>query len=111
MPPPVLRLLEVAELRLAAESAGIASVSREEGLLVVRFGSGLSRGEAMRLVAGAPLPGVRPTDITFAAAQVRIRAPRDPGRAWLLTRALVARVAAVREASQPPSSPPSAENR
>ncbi len=111
LPAPVLRLLEVAELRLAAESAGIASVSREEGLLVVRFGAGLSRGEAMRLLAGAPLPGIRPGDVTFAAAQVRIRAPRDPGRAWLLTRALVARVAAAREGFQPPPPPSSAENR
>jgi transcription-repair coupling factor (superfamily II helicase) len=111
MPPPVVHLVEVAELRLAAEAAGIASVSREEGLLIVRFGSGLSRGEAMRLVAGAPLPGVRPGDVTFAAAQVRIRAPRDPERAWLLTRALVARVAAAREASQPAPTPLSAENR
>ena len=30
--------VEVAELRLAAEAAGIASISREEGQLVVRFG-------------------------------------------------------------------------
>jgi transcription-repair coupling factor (superfamily II helicase) len=110
-PPPALRLVEVAELRLAAEAAGIASVAREEGSLVVRFGSGLSRGEAMRLVAGAPLPGVRPGDVTFAAAQVRIRAPRDPGRAWALTLALVARVAAAREAPQPPATPSPAENR
>jgi len=98
LPPPVLRLVEVAELRLAAEAAGIASLAREDGLLVVRFGSGLSRGEAMRLVAGAPLPGVRPGDVTFAASQVRIRAPRDPARGWALTQALVARVAAAREA-------------
>jgi hypothetical protein len=52
----------------------------------------------MRLVAGAPLPGVRPGDVTFAASQVRIRAPRDPARGWALTQALVARVAAAREA-------------
>jgi hypothetical protein len=111
MPPSALRLVEVAELRLAAEAAGVSSVSREEGLLIIRFGSGISRGEAMRLLAGAPLPGVRPGDVTFAAAQVRIRAPRDPGRAWLLTRALVARVVAAREAPQPPPAPSSAENR
>jgi transcription-repair coupling factor (superfamily II helicase) len=97
MPAPVLRLVEVAELRLAAEVAGIASLSREEGVLVVRFGGALSRGEAMRLIAGAPLPGVKPGDVTFAASQVRIRAPRDPGRAWNLTQAIVARVAAARE--------------
>jgi transcription-repair coupling factor (superfamily II helicase) len=96
MPAPVLRLVEVAELRQAAEAAGITSLAREEGLIVVRFGSGLSRGEAMRLVAGAPLPGVRPGDVTFAASQVRIRVPRDPARAWALTQALVARVAAAR---------------
>ncbi len=103
MPAPVLRLVEVAELRLAAEAAGIASLAREEGQIVVRFGSGLSRGEAMRLVAGAPLPGVRPGDVTFAASQVRIRVPRDPARAWALTQALVARVAAAREASGAPA--------
>ncbi len=103
MPAPVLRLVEVAELRLAAEAAGIASLAREEGQIVVRFGSGLSRGEAMRLVAGAPLPGVRPGDVTFAASQVRIRVPRDPARAWALTQALVARVAAAREAVETPA--------
>ncbi len=121
LPAPVLRLVEVAELRLAAEAAGIASLAREEGQLVVRFASGLSRGDAMRLVAGAPLPGVRPGDVTFAASQVRIRAPRDPARAWALSQALVARVATARgpagagpsaaddqSSSAPPSSPPAA---
>jgi transcription-repair coupling factor (superfamily II helicase) len=96
LPPPVLRLVEVAELRLAAEAAGIASLAREEGQLVVRFAAGLSRGDAMRLVAGSPLPGVRAGDVTFAASQVRIRAPRDPARAWVLSQAIVARVAAAR---------------
>jgi transcription-repair coupling factor (superfamily II helicase) len=96
LPPPVIRLVEVAELRLAAEAAGITSLAREEGQLVVRFGSGLSRGEAMRLIAGAPLPGVQPGDVTFAASQVRIRIPRDAARAWSLTQAIVTRVAAAR---------------
>ena len=91
--------MEVAELRLAAEAAGITSLAREEGQLVVRFGSGLSRGEAMRLIAGAPLPGVRPGDVTFAASQVRIRVPRDAARAWALTQAIVTRVAAARGSS------------
>ena len=31
MPQPVVRLVEVAELRLAAEAAGVSSISREEG--------------------------------------------------------------------------------
>ncbi|HSL97936.1 MAG TPA: transcription-repair coupling factor, partial [Candidatus Deferrimicrobiaceae bacterium] len=43
LPPPVARLAEVAELRLAAEAAGVSSMSREDGQLVVRFGAGLSR--------------------------------------------------------------------
>ena len=61
MPPPVVRLVEVAELRLAAEAAGVASMSREEGQLVVRFGEGLSRATAMRLLGGGGLPGVKPS--------------------------------------------------
>jgi transcription-repair coupling factor (superfamily II helicase) len=92
MPQPVVRLVEVAELRLAAESAGVASMSREEGMLVVRFGEGLSRATAMRLLAGGGLPGVKPTEVTFASNQVRIRLPRDPSRAWGLTQAVVARL-------------------
>jgi transcription-repair coupling factor (superfamily II helicase) len=102
LPAPVLRLVEVAELRLAAEAAGIASLAREDGQLVVRFAAGLSRADAMRLVAGSPLPGVRAGDVTFAASQVRIRAPRDPARAWALSQAIVARVAAARGPAAPP---------
>ncbi len=102
MPPPVVRLVEVAELRLAAEAAGIGSISREEGQLVVRFGAGLSRGTAMRLLApgqgsvrgASGLPGVPAGGITFASNQVRIRLPRDPKASWLLTQAVVARLSA-----------------
>ncbi len=103
MPEPVARLVEVAELRLAAESAGVSSISREDGQLVVRFGAGLSRGTAMRLLnplGGGPraaalgLPGIRPGDMTFASNQVRIRMPRDPAKGWLLTQAVVARLTA-----------------
>ena len=80
-PQPVLRLVEVAELRLAAEAAGVASIVPRGGQLVVRFGAGLSRATAMRLLGGsAALPGVRPGDLTFASNQVRIRLPRDPSR-------------------------------
>jgi transcription-repair coupling factor (superfamily II helicase) len=94
MPAPVVRLVEVAELRLTAEAAGVASMSREDGQLVVRFGEGLSRATAMRLLAGGGLPGVGPTEVTFASNQVRIRLPRDPSRAWGLTQAVVARLSA-----------------
>jgi len=94
MPAPVVRLVEVAELRLTAEAAGVASMSREDGQLVVRFGEGMSRATAMRLLAGGGLPGVKPSDVTFASNQVRIRLPRDASRAWGLTQAVVARLSA-----------------
>jgi transcription-repair coupling factor (superfamily II helicase) len=94
MPPSVSRLVEVAELRLAAEVAGVSSISREEGRLVVRFGAGLTRDAAMRLLGDGGLPGVRPADVTFASNQVRIRVPTGPGRAWQLTQAVVARLGA-----------------
>ena len=92
MPDPVTRLIEVAELRMAAEAAGVASISREEGWLVVRFGEGLTRATAMRLLAGPPLPGLRANDVTFASNQVRLRLPADPRKGWTLTQALVARL-------------------
>ena len=94
MPQPVIRLVEVAELRLVAEGAGVSSISREDGLLVVRFGAGLSRATAMNLLGDGGLPGVRPGDMTFASNQVRIRVPASPTRAWELTQAIVARLAA-----------------
>jgi transcription-repair coupling factor (superfamily II helicase) len=92
LPEAVQRLVEVAELRLAAEAAGVSSISREEGRLVVRFGAGLTRAAAMRLLGEGGLPGVRPADITFASNQVRIRVPSGQGRAWQLTQAVVARL-------------------
>src|SRR5438093_3906911 len=92
MPDPVRRLVEVVELRLTSEAAGVSSISREEGQLVVRFGAGLSRATAMQLLGGGGVPGVRPSEITFASNQVRIRLPRDAARAWSLTQAVVARL-------------------
>ena len=94
LPAPVLRLIEVAELRLLAEVAGIASISREEGWLVVRFGAGLTRSAAMRLLGDGGLPGVKPADVVFASNQVRVRAPAGAERAWQLTQAIVARLGA-----------------
>ena len=94
MPLPVQRLAEVAELRLAAEGAGVASMSREDGQLVVRFGAGMSRVTAMRLLTPGSMPGVRHSDVTFASNQVRIRLPKDPLKGWQLTQAVVARLSA-----------------
>jgi transcription-repair coupling factor (superfamily II helicase) len=98
LPASVTRLLEVAELRMAAEAAGISSISREEGWLVVRFGASMTRSAAMRLLGDGGLPGVKPSDVVFASNQVRIRAPHLPGRAWQLTQAVVARLSADRSA-------------
>jgi transcription-repair coupling factor (superfamily II helicase) len=92
LPVPVQRLVEVAELRLAAEAAGVWSISREEGWLVVRFGASLTRSMAMRLLGDGGLPGVRPADIVFASNQVRVRAPAMASRAWALTQTIVARL-------------------
>ncbi len=103
MPAPVQRLVEVQELRLAAESAGVASLAREEGWLVVRFGASLSRATAMQLLSpsgiGGPLPGIRPGDMTFASNQVRLRLPKDPLKGWVLTQAVVSRLVAAAAAS------------
>ncbi len=109
LPGPVLRLVEVAELRLTAETAGVTSIAREEGQLVVRFGAGLSRATAMRLLSSGALPGVRPGDLTFASNQVRIRLPRDPSKGWALTQAVVARLVA--EPSAPDAEPTPQEAR
>ncbi len=105
MPSQVLRLVEVAELRLAAEASGISSISREDGLMVFRFGASLTRATAMRLLGDGGLPGVRPSDVTFASNQVRIRVPVLPSKAWQLTQAVVARLTVEREADEP--EPPS----
>jgi transcription-repair coupling factor (superfamily II helicase) len=85
-PQPVLKLLEVVELRMAAESAGIASISREEGELVVRFGT-ISRAAAVRALAPMGREAVR-----FGSNQVRLRLPRDPVKAWGVAQAVVARL-------------------
>jgi transcription-repair coupling factor (superfamily II helicase) len=86
LPQPVLKLLEVVELRMAAEGAGIASISREEGELVVRLGT-LSRAAAMRALAPMGRDVVR-----FGTNQARIRLPRDPARSWSVAQAVVSRL-------------------
>ncbi len=86
LPAPVLRLLEVVELRMAAENAGIASISREEGELVVRLGT-LSRAAAMRALAPMGRDVVR-----FGSNQARIRLPRDAARAWSVAQSVVTRL-------------------
>ena len=93
-PQPVLRLLEVVELRMAAELAGVASISREEGELVVRLGT-LTRSSVMRALAPMGRDVVR-----FGSNQARIRLPRDPGRAWGVAQSVVARLLPVAREQQ-----------
>ncbi len=92
LPQAVLRLVEVAELRLAAEVAGIGTISREGGWLIVRFGTALTRSSVMTLLGDGGLPGVKAGDIVIGTNQVRVRAPTTPIRAWQLTQAIVARL-------------------
>ncbi len=106
VPPPVERLLDVARLRLAAERAGISSLSREDGQLVIRFPADWSRSATMRALSpvapGRPaIPGVPPGGIIFASNQVRVRVPRDERAAWETTRSIVERLARQGEAQEP----------
>ena len=80
---------------IAAEAAGVASISREEGWLVVRFGAGLTRATAMRLLGGAVAARAcgRPTSRS-PATRSGIRLPADPRQGWTLTQAVVARLGA-----------------
>lgn len=104
LPPPVERLLEVVELRLAAEAAGIAAVGREDGWLVVRFATPRPRSDLVALLAAARMRGrglgTGPADVVVGTGVIRVRLPADPARAWALTRALVEVVAAPPEAAR-----------
>ncbi len=100
LPQAVLRLVEVAELRLAAEVAGIGTISREGGWLIVRFGTALTRSSVMTLLGDGGLPGVKAGDIVIGTNQVRVRAPTTPVRAWQLTQAIVARLGLVDRPTQ-----------
>jgi transcription-repair coupling factor (superfamily II helicase) len=97
LPTPVERLLEVAQLRITAEKAGIASLAREGHELVVRFAADWSRVATMKAMAPTSLtdrvPGVAPGGITYGSNQMRIRLPRDATAAWATTRSVVERLA------------------
>ncbi|MFN8619411.1 MAG: transcription-repair coupling factor [Chloroflexota bacterium] len=101
LPAPVERLLDVARLRYTAEAAGLVSVSREEGQLVLRFGPDWSRAATARALAprdpSDPLRALA-GGLTYGSNQLRAKLPRDPAKAWTLTRALVERLAAMADA-------------
>jgi transcription-repair coupling factor (superfamily II helicase) len=97
LPAPVDRLLQVVRVRLDAEEAGIASLSQENGTLVVRLGT-LSRYEALQAL-GVLQPG-RPVrdlaeNVTLGSNQIRLR-PLRGRSAWNTARQVVERLGAAR---------------
>jgi transcription-repair coupling factor (superfamily II helicase) len=104
LPGPVERLLEVARLRFTAEAAGIASLAREDGQLVVRFGPDWSRAATARLLApravSDPLRALA-GGLTYGSNQIRAKLPRDPASAWRLTRTLVERLSEAADGEHP----------
>jgi transcription-repair coupling factor (superfamily II helicase) len=101
LPEPVQRLLDVARLRYTAEAAGLVSLTREEGQLVLRFGPDWSRAATARTLAprdpSDPLRALA-GGLTYGSNQLRAKLPKDPAKAWSLTRALVERLAAAADA-------------
>ena len=96
LPAPAKRLLDVAHLRLLADRAGIARVSREEAELVLRFPPDWSRAATVRALQA---PGWRPSAIApgsvrVASNQVRVRIGRAAD-VWQAARTIVARLAEV----------------
>ena len=103
-PASVERLLDVARLRFTAEAAGVASLSREDGQLVVRFGGEWSRAETARALAPRDLADpIRAAagGVTYASNQLRVKLPRDADAAWRLTRVLVERLAGASPRAEP----------
>jgi transcription-repair coupling factor (superfamily II helicase) len=96
LPASASRLLDVARLRLAAESVGITSVSREGPQLVIRFGDDWSRSGVLRALApagpGDRLPGVPIGGVVGGSNQVRVQVPRGNFDAWQATRAVIERL-------------------
>ena len=96
LPAPVVRLLEVSQLRYRAEEAGLISVAREDSELVLRFGPDWSRADTMRALAPRsaddPLRALGGR-LKYASNQLRVRPPADAGLVWDLTRSVVRRLA------------------
>lgn len=87
-PAPVQRLLEVAQLRADASDAGIASILRDEGRLVIRFAD-LPRSVAERVLANRPRG-----ELSFQQGGLRSSAQGSPERTWRLAVEIVAALAA-----------------
>jgi transcription-repair coupling factor (superfamily II helicase) len=87
-PDPAQRLLEVAQLRADASDAGLASILRDEGRLVIRFAD-LPRGVAERVLADRPRG-----ELTFQQGGIRSSTPASPERVWRLAVEIVGLLAA-----------------
>ena len=87
-PEPAQRLLEVAQLRADASDAGLASILRDEGRLVIRFAD-LPRGVAERVLADRPRG-----ELTFQQGGLRSSTPASPERIWRLAVEIVGLLAA-----------------
>ncbi|MFZ9972587.1 MAG: TRCF domain-containing protein, partial [Candidatus Limnocylindrus sp.] len=88
LPAPAERLLEVAQLRADASDAGLASILRDEGRLVIRFAD-IPRGVAERVLADRPRG-----ELTFQQGGIRSSAPASPERIWRLAVEIVGALAA-----------------
>jgi transcription-repair coupling factor (superfamily II helicase) len=86
-PPPAQRLIEVAQLRADASDAGIASIVRDEGRLVIRFGD-LPRGVAERVLADRPRG-----ELSFQQGGLRSTVAASPERTWRLAVEIVGALA------------------
>ena len=86
-PPPAERLIEVARLRADASGAGIASIVRDEGRLVIRFGD-LPRGVAERALADRPRG-----ELSFQQGGLRSTTAASPERIWRLAVEIVGALA------------------
>jgi transcription-repair coupling factor (superfamily II helicase) len=97
-PPPAGRLLEVAHLRLLAERAGIASVSREDAELIFRFPPDWPRGSVVRALQapGWRPAGLAPGSLRIASNQVRVRAGRTADL-WATARTIIERLSEAAE--------------
>ena len=93
LPPPAERLLDVAHLRVLADRAGIARVSREESDLVFRFPPSWSRAEIVRALQSPSWrpAGIPPGSVRVASNQVRVRIGRNAD-VWAAARTIVERL-------------------
>ena len=120
LPAPAERLIELAHLRLLAERAGIASISREESDLVFRFPPDWSRAAVVRALQapGWRPAGLAPGSLRVASNQVRVRIGRT-AQIWDAARVIIEQLAAAADAdaaapgasgARPPNSPGTARS-